>query len=157
MSGGGEWDPSAPVIAVVGASDASGELVALARSVGGLLAARGATVVTGGLGGVMEAASRGAAEAGGLTVGILPGADRREANPFVRVAIATGMGELRNGLIVRTADALVAVGGGHGTLSEVALALRAGKRVVGLAFAFDVPGVERAETAEDAVARVLAR
>ena len=144
-----------PVIGVVGAGDAIGELVELAAAVGALLANRGATVVTGGRGGVMEAASRGAFDAGGMTVGILPGADRAEANPFVRVAIATGMGELRNGLIVRSADALIAVGGGHGTLSEVALGLRTGKRVVGLQFAFDVAGVEVVRTPEEAAERAL--
>ena len=112
-------------------------------------------MVTGGLGGVMAAASRGAAEAGGLVVGLLPGLDPAEANPWVGVAIPTGLGELRNGLVVRAADALVAVGGEYGTLSEVALALKAGKRVVGLGFAFAVPGVEAAADAAAAVEAVL--
>jgi uncharacterized protein (TIGR00725 family) len=89
-------------------------------------------VVCGGLGGVMEAACRGAKEAGGQTVGILPGSDRAAANEFVDVAIPTGLGEARNALVVRAADALIAVGGGYGTLSEIALALKAGKRVVGV-------------------------
>jgi uncharacterized protein (TIGR00725 family) len=117
-------------IAVVGPSDATVEQLTAAEEVGRLLAAAGHTVVTGGLGGVMQAASRGAAIGDGLVIGILPGADRGEANPFVSVAIATGLGELRNGLVVRCADAVIAVGAGWGTLSEVALAMKAGKPVV---------------------------
>jgi uncharacterized protein (TIGR00725 family) len=100
--------------------------------VGRELAGRGAVLVCGGLGGVMEAACRGAKEAGGTTVGILPGADRAAANEFVDIAIPTGLGEARNALVVRAADALIAVGGGYGTLAEIALALKAGKRVVTL-------------------------
>jgi uncharacterized protein (TIGR00725 family) len=117
-------------IAVVGPSDATVEQLTAAEEVGRLLAAAGHTVVTGGLGGVMQAASRGAAIGDGLVIGILPGADRGEANPFVSVAIATGLGELRNGLVVRCADAVIAVGAGWGTLSEIALAMKAGKPVV---------------------------
>jgi hypothetical protein len=100
--------------------------------VGRLLAEAGAVVVCGGLGGVMEAACRGAAGAGGLTVGILPGDDRAQANAWVRVVIPTGLGELRNGLVVRAAESLIALGGEYGTLSEVALALKLGRPVVGL-------------------------
>ncbi len=111
-------------------------------------------LVCGGLGGVMEAACRGAKEAGATTVGILPGTDRAAANPFVDVAVPTGLGEARNALVVRAADALVAVGGGHGTLSEIALALKAGKRVVGLG-TWDVEGVEAAGSPEAAVETVL--
>ena len=104
----------------------------MAEAVGRALAERGAVVVCGGLGGVMEGACRGARAGGGLTLGILPGADRAAANEFVDVAVATGLGEARNALVVRSADALIAVGGSWGTLSEIALALRAGKRVVGI-------------------------
>jgi uncharacterized protein (TIGR00725 family) len=111
-------------------------------------------LVCGGLGGVMEAACKGAKESGGTTVGILPGLDRADANPYVEVAVATGLGEARNALVVRAADALIAIGGGYGTLSEVALALRAGKRVVGLG-TWDVEGVEPAGSPEAAVATVL--
>jgi uncharacterized protein (TIGR00725 family) len=103
----------------------------------------------------MEAACRGAKEARGTTVGILPGIDRNAANAFVDIAIPTGLGEARNALVVRAAEALVAVGGGYGTLSEIALALRAGKRVVGLD-TWDIEGVERAESPEAAVDAVLA-
>jgi hypothetical protein len=119
-------------VAVAGPGDASAEIAAAAEAVGRGLAARGAVVVCGGLGGAMEAACRGAKAAGGVTVGLLPGGDRRAANPFVDVALATGLGEGRNVLLVRVADIVIAVGGGHGTLSEIALALRAGKRVDGL-------------------------
>jgi uncharacterized protein (TIGR00725 family) len=123
--------------------------------VGRELAARGAVVVCGGLGGVMEAACRGAKEAGGRTVGILPGTDRAAANAFVDVAIASGLGEARNALVVRAADALIAVGGGYGTLSEIALALKAGKRVVGLD-SWDIEGVVAVADPQAAVAAVLA-
>ncbi|MGH2918512.1 MAG: TIGR00725 family protein, partial [Solirubrobacteraceae bacterium] len=123
----------APYVAVVGADgEVAAALLAHAQAVGAQLARRGAVVVTGGLGGVMEAACRGAHEAGGTTLAILPGDDRSAANRWVDVAVATGMGELRNGLVVRSADVLIAVGGEYGTLSEIALALKAGKRVVGL-------------------------
>lgn len=104
----------------------------MAEAVGRMLAERGAVVVCGGLGGTMEAACRGAKDGGGTTLGILPGFDRADANPYVDVAVATGLGEARNALVARAADALIAVGGEWGTLSEIALALRAGKRVVGL-------------------------
>jgi uncharacterized protein (TIGR00725 family) len=119
-------------IAVVGAGDADDELASAAEQVGRGLAQRGATVVCGGLGGVMAAACRGAKSAGGLTLGILPGRRRQDANRWVDVAIPTGMGETRNALVVLSADAVVAVGGEHGTLSEVALGLKLGRPVVGL-------------------------
>jgi uncharacterized protein (TIGR00725 family) len=117
VSGGGQADPVA---------------CRAAEEVGWELARRGVVVVTGGLGGAMEAASRGAKQAGGTTVGILPGDDRAEANAWVDVAVPTGLGEGRNALVVRAADAVVAVAGEFGTLSEIALALRLGKPVVGL-------------------------
>jgi uncharacterized protein (TIGR00725 family) len=122
----------AQYVAVIGPGDASDEEAARAEAVGRLLGEAGAVVVCGGLGGVMEAASRGAAGAGGTVVGLLPGSDRDAANPHVTVAITTGLGEMRNPLVVRAADAVVAVGGAYGTLSEIAFALRTGKPVVGL-------------------------
>ena len=143
---------SSPVIAVVGTGEGESEV---AYEVGRLLASRAAVVVTGGLGGVMASASRGAASAGGIVIGLLPGADRAAANEWVTVAVPTGLGELRNGLVVRAADALVAVGGGYGTLSEIALALKAGKRVVGIG-SWAIDGVEAVPDAEAAVERVLA-
>jgi uncharacterized protein (TIGR00725 family) len=128
--------------------------VEVAERVGRLVAQRGALVVCGGLGGVMEAACRGAKRAGGTTIGLLPGLDRGSANPFVDVALPTGLGEARNALVVRAADVLVAIGGGHGTLSEIALALKAGKRVIGLD-SWEIEGVEAAESPEAAVAAAL--
>jgi hypothetical protein len=119
-------------IAVVGSGTADDELRALAEEVGREVARQGAVLLTGGLGGVMEAASRGAHEEGGITIGILPGTDPREANPWVEVPIATGMGQARNVIVVVAAHAVVAVGGEYGTLSEIAHALKIGKPVVGL-------------------------
>jgi len=102
----------------------------------------------------MEAACRGAKEAGGLTVGILPGSDRSEANPYVDVVLPTGLGEARNALVVGAADVVIAVGGGYGTLSEIALALKAGKRVIGLG-TWEIEGVTAVEGPEAAVAAAL--
>ena len=125
-----------PHVAVIGEGDPRGvdahRMLEWAEEVGHLLARSGATVVTGGMGGVMRAASRGAATAGGSTIGILPGADAGEANEFVRVAIPTGLGVARNLVVVTVADSVVAVGGRHGTLSEIGLALRMGRHVVAL-------------------------
>jgi uncharacterized protein (TIGR00725 family) len=121
-----------PYIAVIGGGDASDTHRAWARDVGRVLAESGAVVVCGGLGGVMEAACAGAHAGGGMTVGILPGDDRGAANPHVDVAVPTGLGEARNAIVVCAADVVVAVGGGYGTLSEIALALRAGTPVIGL-------------------------
>ena len=142
-----------PYIAVVGAGEASPADLAYAEEVGAGLADLGAVVVTGGLGGVMEAACRGARSRRGHTLGILPGDDREEANGWVEIAVATGMGELRNGLVVRASDALVAIGGGHGTLSEVALALKLGRPVVGLG-TWAVHGVEDVSTPTEAIDRI---
>jgi hypothetical protein len=119
-------------IAVVGAARARAAECAAAEQVGRRIAEAGAVLVCGGLGGVMEAACRGARSAGGTTIGILPGTDRLEANDFVDVAIPTGIGEARNAVVVGTADAVVAVGGEFGTLSEIAFALKAGTPVIGL-------------------------
>jgi uncharacterized protein (TIGR00725 family) len=143
-------------VAVVGPGEASAEEVAAAEAVGRELARRGALLVCGGLGGVMEAACAGAREAGGATLGILPGANRRAANPYVDVVVATGLGEARNALVVRAADALIAVGGAYGTLSEIAFALKAGKPVLGLA-SWKIDGVEPAADPETAVEAVLRR
>lgn len=119
-------------VAVVGSADANDEVAGLAEQVGAGLADAGAVLVCGGLGGVMEAACRGAREHGGTTVGILPGTERGDANRFVDVVLPTGLGEARNTLVVRAADALIAVAGGFGTLSEIGFALKIGRPVVGL-------------------------
>jgi uncharacterized protein (TIGR00725 family) len=139
---------------VVGAGRASREQQRAAEEAGRGLGERGAVVICGGLGGVMEAACKGAKEGGGTTVGILPTLDRSDANPFVDIAIPTGLGEARNALVVRAADALIAVGGEYGTLSEIALALKAGKRVIGLG-SWEIDGVEAAPTPRDAVELAL--
>ena len=121
-------------IAVVGpGTAASSHELAAAEEVGAAVAEADCGLVCGGLGGVMEAACRGARSRGGLTLGLLPGVDREEANGGVVVAVPTGLGEARSALVVRAADAVIAVGGGWGTLSEIALALRTGVPVVGLA------------------------
>lgn len=120
------------IMAVVGAGSCSPEVTRLAEEVGRLLAQEGVTVVCGGLGGVMEAACRGAKSAGGQTIGILPGRSRRDANPFVDIPVVTGMGEARNVIVVGSSQAVIAVSGGYGTLSEIAHALKLGIPVVGL-------------------------
>jgi len=128
--------PHEPVVAVIGDGDPRGpdahRVLEWAEEVGMLLARGGATVVTGGLGGVMQAASKGALGVGGLTIGFLPGGDSTEANEYVRIPIATGLGVMRNLVVVTSSDAVVAVGGRHGTLSEIGLALRMGRQVVTL-------------------------
>jgi len=121
-----------PYVAVVGGGEAGPDALAAAEDVGRHLARRGAVVLCGGLGGVMEAACRGAKLEGGTTVGILPTDHRQHANEYVDIAIATGMGEARNALVVRAADVLIAIDGEFGTLSEIALALRTDKPVVGI-------------------------
>src|SRR6266478_4309424 len=124
--------PAVVHIGVIGEGRCSRRTAALARRVGAAVARAGAALCSGGLGGVMEAASRGAAEAGGVVVGILPGFRRQEANRWVTVPIVTGMDQARNVVLVRSCDALIAVGGMYGTLSEIALALKLGVPVVGL-------------------------
>ena len=142
-------------VAVVGDGrhDAPDTVLAAAEEVGAGAAEQGWIVVTGGEGGTMEAACRGAKSRRGQTVGVLPGLDRASANGWVDIALPTGLGELRNGLVVRAADVVVAVGGGHGTLSEIALALKLGRPVVGLA-TWDVHGIEQAASPGDAIQRV---
>jgi uncharacterized protein (TIGR00725 family) len=140
-----------PIVSVIGGSTCTREEAALAAAVGRLLAERGAIVACGGLGGVMAAVAQGARAAGGTTVGILPGADPAAANPYIEIPLATGMGEMRNALVVQVAQALIAIGGGAGTLSELALAQRIGKPVVGLHDSFtgavDIPRVASPEEA----------
>ncbi len=140
-----------PLIAVIGDSNPSADAARLAEEVGRLIAARGAVLVCGGLGGVMEAAARGAREAHGLTVGILPGYDASAANPFIEVAVCTGMGHARNAIIAASATALVALEGSFGTLSEIALGLKFGRRVVSLRRRENPPGVLETDDPEEAV------
>jgi uncharacterized protein (TIGR00725 family) len=143
-----------PYVAVVGPSEPDRpETTEAAREAGRLLAERGYVVVTGGLGGVMAAAARGASEAGGTTVALLPSTRREDAAPGNTVVIPTGMGEMRNALVVRSADAVLAVGGAWGTLSEIALAARTGVPVFAVD-SWDLPGPEvvACPTVADAVA-----
>ncbi|MBW3555467.1 MAG: TIGR00725 family protein [Actinobacteria bacterium] len=144
-------------VGVVGAGSAEADeaVLAAAEEVGRAVAGAGGVVVSGGLGGVMEAACRGAKAGGGTTVGLLPGTGRAEGNRWLDVAIATGLGEARNVLVVRASDVLIAVGGGFGTLSEIGFALKTRTPVVGLA-TWDLPGVDVAGDAAEAVARALA-
>ena len=119
-------------IAVIGGSDCTPEEARLAEEVGRGLARNGAVLICGGLGGVMEAACKGASAEGGLTVGILPGGSRQAANPYVNIPIVTNLGEARNVIVVKSAEAIIAIGGGYGTLSELGHALRNDTPVVGL-------------------------
>ncbi len=150
-----------PIIGVIGGSRATAAEKAAAQTVGQLLAESGAVLVCGGRGGVMEAACRGAKAAGGLTIGILLGARRRRANPYVDIPIPTGIGEARNAIIARTAQAVIGIGGSYGTLSEIAFALAFGTPVVGWGTwhvqreGHPTPPIYDAATPEEAVARAL--
>ncbi len=139
------------MIGVIGAGTCNSETYELARRVGAGIAKMGATLVCGGLGGVMEGACRGAHEAGGKTVGILPGPDRAQANTYVAIPIVTDLGHARNVLIVRSSDLLIAISGGYGTLSEISIALKIGKPVIGLSTWPDIEEVQYVATAEEAV------
>ena len=120
------------IIAVIGGSQASKQEIKTAEDVGRELAKRGAAVVCGGLGGVMEAACRGAISEGGITIGILPGENRRDANQYVQIPIVTGMGYARNVAVVKSAQAVIAIGGSYGTLSEIGHAIQSGIPVIGI-------------------------
>ena len=124
--------PAGPYVAVVGPGTAAGETYERAREVGRLVAGRGGTVVCGGLGGVMEAAARGAREGGGTAIGILPDEDRNRANGYLSFSVVTGIGQARNLAVVCSGDVVIAVGGGYGTLSELGLAMKVRRPVVSL-------------------------
>jgi uncharacterized protein (TIGR00725 family) len=163
-AGGRARGARAVQIAVVGAGGSEAEAVAeTAEAVGRELAEAGATLVCGGLGGVMEAACRGTKSADGLTVGVLPGTDARAANPYVDVVIPTGLGEARNALVARAGAAMIAIGGGYGTLAEIAFALRADVTVVGLETwelareGREVATITRARSPQEAVGLALAQ
>lgn len=142
-------------VAVCGSSEPTASQLGAAREVGRLLAESGAIVINGGLSGVSGAASEGAASAGGTVIGILPGVDREDANPHLTVSLPTGMGQARNVLIVTAAESVIAIGEGWGTLSEIAVARRLGRSVVGLA-SWEVKGLESVESPAEAVRRALA-
>jgi uncharacterized protein (TIGR00725 family) len=143
------------VVAVIGAGDAPPDVCKLAFEVGREIARRDAVLINGGLGGVMESAAAGAHKEGGHTIGVLPGYDRRAGNRHVEFAIATGIGEARNAVIVASADTVIALRGEGGTLAEIGFALKFGKPVVALDSWPEIAGLNRAETAADAVALAL--
>jgi len=142
------------IIAVIGGRKTEKALLLEAEEVGRLIAKSGAVLVCGGLGGVMEAASKGAQAEDGLTIGILPHDNSSHANRYIDIPIATGLGIGRNVIIARTADAIIAVGGEYGTLSEIAFALQMKKPVIGIR-TWDIKGIVRAENAADALDKVL--
>jgi len=142
------------IIGVIGSSSVDQAAYDTAFEVGRLIAENGAILVCGGLSGVMEAACKGAFEAGGTTIGILPGSDTGTANPYVRIPIATGLGHGRNLIIINTADSLIAVAGQYGTLSEIAFALQSGKPVYGLG-TWDIKGILQCQTPMEAVGKAL--
>ena len=144
-----------PIIAVIGAGQCENSIYQLAFQVGEEIAKRGAILVCGGLGGVMEAAAKGASMADGITVGILPGPSSNSANPYIKIPVATDMGQARNVIIAHTADGLVAVSGGAGTLSEIGHALKIGKPIVGLKTIPNLRGVHYVDTAQEAIARIF--
>ena len=143
------------IISVIGAGSCDNTTYAMAEDVGRIVARGGAILITGGLGGVMEAASKGANEAGGTAIGILPGFSKKDANAYVTVPLTTGLSHARNVIIVRSADAVIAVAGEYGTLSEIAIALKLGKPVIGINTWENIEGVVKADNAEDAVAKAF--
>lgn len=142
-------------IGVIGTGNCGREIKALAEGVGREVARKGAVLLCGGLGGVMEAAARGAKQEGGITLGILPGILRREANPWIDVSVLSGMGHARNTLIAQSSDALIAVAGEYGTLSEIALGLKMGKPVVVLESKWGIEGTHSANSPQEAVELVF--
>jgi uncharacterized protein (TIGR00725 family) len=142
-------------IGVIGSGECDHEIAGIARRVGELIGAAGAALVCGGLGGVMEAAAAGAREAGAITIGILPGTDARAANPGIRVAIPTGLGEARNTVVVGASDAVIAVAGGWGTLSEAAFCLKNDVPLITLRSNLPPLPVPEARSPEDAVTWAL--
>jgi len=141
-------------VGVIGGASCGAEVYKESRRLGSLLAKKGYMVVCGGLGGVMKGACEGAYKAGGITIGILPGKYSGEANPFIKIPVVTAMAHARNAIIVRTADVLVAVDGKYGTLSEIGMALSIGKKVISVKTSWDIPGIIKVRTAEEAVSEI---
>ncbi|RLA88902.1 MAG: TIGR00725 family protein [Deltaproteobacteria bacterium] len=146
---------SKPYVAVIGGSQVRPELADLACEVGREIARQDAILLCGGLTGVMAAAARGAQEAGGVSIGILPGPDRRSANPYLTYSIVTNLGHARNILLAHSADALIAVDGSYGTISEAAVALKLGKPVISLEIDWVLNGLTPARNPQEAVTRAL--
>lgn len=136
-------------VGVVGSGVCSRELYGVAKAIGFEIGKRGWMLICGGLGGIMEGVCRGCVEAGGITVGLLPGFSKDEANPYVQIPIPTGLGDGRNLLVVRASDILLAISGGYGTLSEIGLALKSGKKVVGFETFEIIEGILRASSPEE--------
>jgi uncharacterized protein (TIGR00725 family) len=145
---------TANYVGVIGAGACSETLYQLATDLGAEIGKRGWALICGGLEGVMEGAAKGCFEAGGMTVGILPGHTKESANPYIRVPIPTGLGEGRNLLVVRCSDALVSIAGGYGTLSEIALALKMNKPVIGLETWQDINGIHYVSDCNEAIQMV---
>ena len=143
-------------VGVIGAGTCPSEIYKTAYEVGKGIAERNGVLVCGGLGGVMEASAKGALDTGGTTVGILPGEDPADANPYIAIPVPTGMGHARNVLVVRMSQVLIAVSGGYGTLSEIALGLKMGREVIGLYTWKHIPGIEHALSVEDALEKAFA-
>lgn len=141
-------------VGVIGGAYPENKFRKIAFELGQLIAEKGAILICGGLGGVMEAAAKGAKKTGGLTIGILPGGTPKDANPYIDIAIATGMGYSRNHLVVMNADVLIAVDGEYGTLSEIAYGCVHGKNIIGIG-TWDIEGVTPVHTAEEAVDKAL--
>ena len=138
-------------VGVIGAGTCPDPVYQIARDVGHEIGKKGWILVCGGLGGVMEGAAKGCSEAGGMTVGILPGLEKESANPHIKITVPTGLGEGRNLLVVRASDVLVSIAGGYGTLSEIALALKANKPVIGLETWKNIEGVQYVGTPQEAI------
>lgn len=143
-------------IAVIGGHSCPPDIAKIAEEMGREIARMGATLICGGLGGVMEAACKGAKSCGGKTIGILPGHDKKEANPFVDIPIATGLGYMRNNLVVKNAEIVIAIDGKEGTLSEIAFALQMEKPILGIN-TWDIPGVIQVKDVQEAMAWIKSK
>ena len=143
-------------IAVIGGHSCSPDIARIAEEIGKTIARLGATLICGGLGGVMQAACKGAKSCGGKTIGILPGHDKKEANPYVDIPIVTGLGYMRNNLVIKNADVVVAIDGKEGTLSEIAFALQMKKPILGIK-TWDIPGIIQVKDAQEAIAWIKRR
>ncbi|VAX24354.1 hypothetical protein MNBD_NITROSPINAE02-137 [hydrothermal vent metagenome] len=143
------------IIGVIGAGSCTADVSGGAQKVGELIAGRGAMLVCGGLGGVMESAAKGAFSNGGVTIGILPGDNKDDRSPYISIPIVTDMGHARNVIIAQTADGLIAIEGGSGTLSEIAISMKLGKPVVSIGKWSQMEGVIAAQTPEEAVEKVF--
>ena len=141
------------LIGVIGSHSCDRKTAKLAQELGKEIAKMGAILVCGGLGGIMQAAAKGAKEHGGITVGILPGENKSDANPFIDIPIATGLGYTRNTLVTTAADIIIALPGKYGTLSEIAFALNAGKTVLGIG-AWDIKGIVKTRSPQEAIKKI---